>query len=352
MQSMSMVSVVMPVYNAALYLEAAINSVLEQTFRDFEFIIINDGSTDGSVDILDRFQKQDKRIRVCHHLSNLGVIAALNAGCKLAGGKYIARMDADDISLTERFSKQVDFMDNNPDVGVCGTWMRLFGERNEEWRMPVEAESVRCKLLFFSPLMHPTVMMRKSLMDKHNLYYREGFDHAEDYDLWERFSHYCPIMNIPEVLLLYRIHANQVTQRKIKDIGPSSSLVRRRQLAKLGIMPDDTEWRLHLSIIYAEHQTTKKYVCAAEDWLCKLMDVNTSIKLYDETVFSQAIYDYWSAVCRNATYIGLWTLKKFFKSRLVVKHFVPLRSWTTLAIECGLKRPHLFSELKRKYLWR
>ena len=118
------VTVLMPVYNGEKYLKEAITSILLQTFDDFEFLIINDGSSDASVDIIQSFR--DPRIRLVHNDTNIGLIATLNKGLKLAHGKYVARMDQDDISLPRRLEKQTYFMDNNPDVGVCGTWIKLF----------------------------------------------------------------------------------------------------------------------------------------------------------------------------------------------------------------------------------
>src|SRR5918996_2481069 len=111
------VSVVMPAYNAAVYLDEAVTSILNQTFREFEFIVINDGSTDDTVSILDKYEKSDSRIRV-YHQENQGMIAALNRGCRLARGKYIARMDADDISLPRRFERQLEFMEGHPQIGI------------------------------------------------------------------------------------------------------------------------------------------------------------------------------------------------------------------------------------------
>ncbi|HAS7841575.1 TPA: glycosyltransferase family 2 protein, partial [Vibrio cholerae] len=133
------ISVVMSVYNGEKYLGEAIDSILKQTFSDFEFIIINDGSTDKTLEIIKSYMKKDDRI-VLVSRENKGLIVSLNEGLDLAKGQYIARMDADDISIKSRFEKQIEFLDSNPDIGVCGTWVEVFGEniKSKKWKMPTQ----------------------------------------------------------------------------------------------------------------------------------------------------------------------------------------------------------------------
>jgi glycosyltransferase involved in cell wall biosynthesis len=145
-----MVTVLMPVYNASCYLREAIGSILLQTLRDFEFIIVDDGSTDESRDIINSYP--DTRIKVISHKTNLGLITALNTGIDNARGRYIARMDADDISAPERLEKQVEFMEMNSEIGVLGTWYETFGKENHKEGLPVDPAEVKCHLLFHSPI--------------------------------------------------------------------------------------------------------------------------------------------------------------------------------------------------------
>jgi glycosyltransferase involved in cell wall biosynthesis len=128
------VTVLMPVYNTEMYLKEAIDSILNQTFRDFEFIVINDGSTDSTSDIIESYS--DPRIIYLQNEKNLGVATSLNKGLSIAKGTYIARMDGDDVSRCDRLEKQVAFMDANPEIGVCGTWLETIGDRNEVWSPP------------------------------------------------------------------------------------------------------------------------------------------------------------------------------------------------------------------------
>src|SRR5439155_11608891 len=138
MYSTPKISVVMPAYNAGAYLRDAVNSILDQTFRDFEFIIVNDGSSDDTALILQEYEKIDSRVRVFHQ-ENQGMIAALNRGCRMARGKYIARMDADDISFPRRFEKQLEYIERHPQIGMLGTWVYNVDDKGSmtgTWRPP------------------------------------------------------------------------------------------------------------------------------------------------------------------------------------------------------------------------
>jgi len=148
----------MPVFNEDATLQEAVESILHQTRQDFELILIDDGSTDHTPEILDNYSDHDQRIRVFHQ-SHSGLIRSLNKGLELAKGKYLARMDADDISLPERLEKQTAYLENNPEVGVCGTWAKKFGLTNKHQtiKMPASPEEIKSGLLFNNTLIHPTV---------------------------------------------------------------------------------------------------------------------------------------------------------------------------------------------------
>ncbi len=160
---MPAVSVVMPVYNTAEYVAEAVDSILKQTLSDLELIIIDDGSTDASPAILDQIQKADERVHVIHQ-QNQGIVGALNRGLKLAGGEYIARMDGDDISLPDRLAVQVAFMDRHPNVGICGTACRLFGDTSGLSWTTTDPDEIASRLIFWPCMSHPTVMMRRDLV--------------------------------------------------------------------------------------------------------------------------------------------------------------------------------------------
>ncbi|SMN02237.1 Putative N-acetylgalactosaminyl-diphosphoundecaprenol glucuronosyltransferase [uncultured Candidatus Thioglobus sp.] len=196
------ISVIMPVYNGEKYLKEAINSILNQTFTDFEFIIINDGSTDNTGNII--LSYDDERIIYIKNQENLKISKTLNKGIELAKGEYIARMDADDICFPKRLEKQISFMQKNPKVDVCSSWLKIFGYRRRTWRLFLTHDEIKAFLLFGPALIHPGVLGKRAFFT--NLKYRDKFAGAEDYELWVRGVDKYTYANIPQVLFKYRLH--------------------------------------------------------------------------------------------------------------------------------------------------
>lgn len=209
------VSVLMPVYNAERFLKSAVDSILSQSFSDFELVAINDGSTDSSLDILESYS--DQRIRIISNTRNLGLITTLNNGLKEARAEYVARMDADDVSHPERLEKQVRYLDKNPNTVMVGSWGIYIDEAGCNLfpiQPPHHSKEMRKALFKFNCFIHPSVMFRKIPVLSAGGY-NEKAQHAEDYDLWLRLSESFSLANIPEVLVSYRIHADQISLRKI-----------------------------------------------------------------------------------------------------------------------------------------
>lgn len=223
MKKLPKVTILLPVYNAEKYVSQAIDSILKQTFEDFELLIINDGSTDESEEII--FSFKDPRIRYLKNTQNRKLVDTLNKGIESARGEYIARMDADDISLPARLQKQVSFLDNNPLVGVCGTWYQNFGVRNNVVKTPVDDTSIKTFLFFNSPFCHPTVVFRKELLLRHNLKY-DNILYAEDYMLWVKLSRLTEMANMPEVLLLYREHEKNISSTNRPNQVRNANVIR------------------------------------------------------------------------------------------------------------------------------
>ena len=201
------VSVILPVYNGSKTIKRSVESILTQTFGDFEFLIINDGSKDDTPEILDSFD--DNRIRILHQ-ENRGLVFSLNRGIKNSQGKYIARMDADDIALPDRLQKQVDFMEKNPSVGILGTAVRVvYGDGTERIRRrPIDTASIKKNIVRICPFCHSSVMIRKEVFDTVGLYdsSKDGSKQllVEDYDLWVRIlvAGY-EMANLSDVLMTY-----------------------------------------------------------------------------------------------------------------------------------------------------
>lgn len=205
------ISVLLPVYNAAQYVDQAVTSILEQTLADFELILIDDGSTDGSGDKLRNLASKDSRIRLIQR-ENRGLVPTLNQGIFLAQAPYIARMDADDISMPERFARQYEYLEQHPNVVALGSaiqYMDSSGALGRIKNYPV-GNTVSSALMWGSPLAHPAVMLRASAVRKVGGY-PDDFPHAEDYALWLRLQSIGIIDNLKDVLLRYRIHGGSVS---------------------------------------------------------------------------------------------------------------------------------------------
>lgn len=287
----SRVTVLMPVYNAALTLREAIDSVLSQTFRDFEFLIINDGSTDDSAAIVQSYS--DPRINFVQNERNLRLTATLNRGLELARGEYVARMDADDLSLPERLAKQTAFLDANSFVGIVGTWAWAFGEARFKILHPPEPERIRAKLLFDSALVHPAVLMRRTAINAHGLRYK-ALGHFEDYELWQRAARLFALANIPEYLFRYRVSSNSAffgaawdAQREVYAQLDQASL------PFLGITPTPADLDIHTYLRRPDSNRRNE----AEAWLLKLSAANQRTFYYDPSAFAEMLHERWLLAC-------------------------------------------------------
>lgn len=201
------ISVVMSCYNAAHTLEEAIQSILEQTFVDFEFIVINDCSTDGTAQLLERFATLDARIKLYTNSKNEGLAASLNTGIKLSKAKYIARMDADDISVKTRLENQLQYIIENSSVDILGSaiiQMDHDGKEKGILTLPGDHEEIVKRVFRKTMLFHPTLLIRKSVFDRYGLY-DPNLRWAEDAALWYRIYDKVRFGNIQEPLLKYRI---------------------------------------------------------------------------------------------------------------------------------------------------
>lgn len=204
------VSILMPVYNVAPYLREAMDSILVQTFQDFELIVLDDCSPDNSAEILDTYT--DKRIVRYRGEKNMGLSNVLNVGMAMARGELIARMDSDDISTPERLATQVAYLDEHPEVDLCSCGMELFGAKHETWVRETNAEDVKITALFYSPILHASSVWRRTSFESVGLLYKQEMVPAEDYDMWTRaMAAGLQLVNIPDVMYKYRIHPSQAT---------------------------------------------------------------------------------------------------------------------------------------------
>lgn len=299
---MARVSVVIPIYNSKKYLRDAIDSVLAQTYPDWELLAVNEfGSDDGSAEIIEEYSKKDSRIHLIQNTGKLGLAESLNKGIRLAEGEYIARLDADDLAHPKRFQKQVQFMDDHPNVIVCGTYQHHFGPETDWIHKPaVSPEQCKANLLFFCDLCHSTLMLRKNALIEHNLFYAKEYL-AEDYELWTRVVRVGDIANIPEVLGEYRWGEGNITAEKLNAIYEESGIIIGNNIEKnLKITLTDKEksllrnWKNPANEIAVIDR--KRLYTELETLLKKIYQKNKTENYYEETALLNSIAKKWNEV--------------------------------------------------------
>jgi len=201
------VSVVISVYNAELFLSETIDSVLNQSFGDFELLLLDDGSTDKSQEIIRSYD--DQRIRYSYHKNDF--IKTKNIGLKMAQGKYIALFDHDDIMMPDRLRIQYDFMETHPDIAACGGYLQCFGKFSYIWKRPLSPEIILLSTLTQVPIFNPTGFIRRDVLTKHRIKRRKGYSFAEDFKFWTDILKVGKLANISEVLIRYRVSDHQTS---------------------------------------------------------------------------------------------------------------------------------------------
>ena len=285
------ISVVMPTYNTEItILQEAVDSILSQTFRDFEFIIIDDCSTDDSYDYLQSLS--DERIRLIRNPQNLGITKSLNIGFKEAKGKYIARMDSDDISLPTRFEKQFAYMESHPDVIVCGTGVKWIGERSDIVRQKItDMDDYRIRTLFYNPgPFHPTAFFNRELLLRYHIAYDERLPYAQDYNLWSDICRIGPMYILEDVLLLYRMHRKQISGTQSELQRQCHKSINKKLLCELLGDVSEEELDLHFkysSGYYRDVKVNKEMKC----WFHKLVEANDRVGVYDKKKFERYVFN-------------------------------------------------------------
>ncbi|WIH27831.1 glycosyltransferase family 2 protein [Photobacterium damselae] len=215
--SKPLVSVIMPVFNAEKYIYEAVDSIINQSYTNIEIILINDGSTDESVNIIQGFLSKDSRIKFYSNDKNRGLIYTLNRALALSKGEYIARMDSDDVSKLDRLEKQINKFINNPNLVLVGMFASQINEYSRSIYKKMSPEITHDEIIlascFFCRFIHPSVMFKKSTIIENNLKYDEKMKHAEDYFLWSQITRYGKCENIPEVGIKYRVHSDSVSNK-------------------------------------------------------------------------------------------------------------------------------------------
>ena len=316
------ISVIMATYNTEIpMLKEAVDSILNQTFSDFEFIIVDDGSTNDSGEYLRNIS--DKRVKIIWSPENNGITKSLNIGLREAKGKYIARMDADDISLPTRFETEFRFMEDNPDVIVCGARIGIIDEKSNvtkkarKMQEPEDMESYRVRMLFMNPgPIHPTAFFRHEVLIENNIFYDENLTYAQDYGMWETISHYGKIVTLEEELLYHRRHGKQITTAR-RDVQMRCDKMTQKKIltALLGDV-SDAEVDLHYthSTGYFNDAVINSEI---NRWYDRLLEANRIRHIYDQDKLRKRILTIKKNLLRQTTK-GMSTMKK---AHIVLRYF-------------------------------
>ncbi|OQX15346.1 MAG: hypothetical protein BWK76_13245 [Desulfobulbaceae bacterium A2] len=335
---MPRVSVVMPVYNGGRYLRKAVYSVLRQHFNDFEFIIIDDGSSDGSQEIVR--QSGDSRIVFSQNEKNMGVANTLNKGMDLARGEYIARMDADDVCLPDRLERQVRFMQAHPEVGISGSWIRLFGNGLPYTaKVPLAQDEVSAYMLFENPFWHMTVIMRRQPLEDAGLRYDASFTRSEDFELWTRAVEHCQMVNMGEVCVRVRRCAGSATRANWEEVTAQTEQILGRMLERFGMKVTPQEVAFHHKVGRGYRLQSRDEVEKAEAWLLRILAENRRRRVYLEDALHKVLATVWFRVCANSGPLGPWIWRRWRHSPLSlggrIRASEMLRFWAGIVRHAG-----------------
>ena len=308
----NLVSVIMSNYNTPeKYLRNSIESILNQTYSDFEFIIIDDCSTDNSLSVIESYN--DSRIVIIRNEQNLGITKSLNKGLAIAKGEFVARMDADDISFENRFEKQVEFLKTHPDHIVCGSSVELIGDWESKHsskyicRFIPGRETFRINLLFgnYPNIVHPSAMFNHSLLLKNEIKYNEKYPLAQDYRMWVSCSNVAECANIPETLLYYRVHGKAVSNERRALQTEISMQIMQEQLDQLHLKAVNEYADIHMNFLFER----KPYDIKCKKWIKTLLSQNKKYNVFNQKKMKTILWKKWSEI----SYYGLATQRNPIK---------------------------------------
>jgi glycosyltransferase involved in cell wall biosynthesis len=280
--------VLMPVYNEAQNVKDAIQSILSQSYPHFDLLVVNDGSTDATEEIVRSFH--DSRIQLLRFPKNTGKVSALNWGLAEVDCPYIIRMDADNIASQDRLAKQIEFMEQHPDVGVCGSFVMISNGHKDLRKFPEGHKEIEAHLLFDNPIDHSSAILRTSLFRDKGFRYRDKYEGMEDHDLWLRMKKATHFANIGEPLVEARHHDHRqsVAERKEKAFYFFVET-----LPQLGIQPTSKDLRLHIELAMPEQVTKFKSPLKHRAWLNRLGAINRQKRIFDQECFERVIEEKW-----------------------------------------------------------
>ncbi len=315
-QHIPFVTVMMPVHNGEKYIKYAIESILSQTYKDFELLIVNDASTDKTVNIIHTYK--DSRIRLIHNSKQLGLSAIRQKGVSEARGSLLAFLDSDDIALSHRLEKQVNYFKENKDITAVGSWVGVIDEKGNKtgriWRHATLAKIIPSILLFRNCFTQSSMMVRKKNLLEFG--YRLDYWAAPDYDLWSRMIAKYKMANISEVLTYYRAYKESMSHTEKAEIKNCTQKIMADNLKRLGLNATYEEVVIHDSLERHREEFSVKEIDKVQTWLIKLVLANQKKGVYPEKIFSSVVSDYWFKVCCVSANRRLEIYKKYSSTDL------------------------------------
>ncbi len=289
---MPTISVIIPFYNAEKFLARAVQSILQQTYQNYELLLINDGSTDQSLAIAQKLAEAHQKIRLIDQ-TNRGLAATRNRGIAEAQGKYLAWLDADDEALPLRLAKQVAYMEKHPKIALLGSFASCQQENKmlHTFTPKTQTAALPVWLLFQNCFIQSTTMVRKTCLE--GLHYQAAFAPAEDYALWVQLAKQFPVANLPEVLAIYHQHNQNISQQQSILQQNHTTTILHQQLIRLGIDPTATELELHKNLVHYQYQPDLLLYEKSSQWLGLLLQTQAQTKIYAQKAFETVIAEIW-----------------------------------------------------------
>lgn len=332
-------SAVMLVYNGEKHLREAIDSVLNQSFKEFEFIIINDGSTDGTHEIIKQYS--DRRIRIINNLSNIGIPRSRNIGLKEAKGEFLAWCDCDDLNFPTRFEEQINFLKANKNFVVCGSWQLYSnGKRYLVHKTKRRPELVKAMLLFKPSIMNPTSMLRLSMIRENKLYYKPDLSIAEDHDLFLRCSMVLPLTNIQKTLVKYRASETSIIKKfksKLEESDKMHNVVYVEALNYLGIATTASDLKHHSLICSEKKFDSFNEFESCYNWLITLKLKNRETNVYESKALDIVLANQFYIISKKASVFRLPTFTFYLKRCYKDFRYMPFSHLLKLAFLCNKK---------------
>ena len=310
-------SIIMPLYNSERFIGQAIQSILTQSFKDFELIIIDDASSDGSLDIVKEFK--DSRIRILRNEKNQGISFTRNKGLNVASGRFIAPFDSDDVAMPDKFEKQVRFLESHPGYGMIGSWARLIDQNGnflkKRWKLQAKPEAIAAILLFRNYFCHSSIVMRCEAIPFGG--YDERLQLDEDYKMWIEIARKWKVWNLQEYLLHYRVHSDSITRKDHISVSLYDHKIYKENFELLGIAL--TRQQLNLLTFMKDQDAieNKKTLIEIESFLLHIIKKNAERNLFDQKELVKVVFNRWLKVLHKTRGSNLAMPALFLKSPLL-----------------------------------